>query len=121
MREMNFTVTSKTIRDTAVLYPRGYLNNIAGESLVRECNAYIEKGIKKMVVNLGGIEFINSIGISLLLSVIERLNNCGGTLCLTNISTSYNETFEMLGLTKYMLVFKSEEEALKHLNAAGGK
>jgi len=120
VREMDFAVTSKTVGDTAVIYPHGYLNNIAGESLVKECNSYIEKGITKMVLNFGGLEFINSIGISLLLSVIERLNGSGGTLCFTDIS-SYHETFEMLGLTKYMLIFRNEEDALAHLGRTSGK
>jgi anti-anti-sigma factor len=114
----NFTVSSKTVGSAAVVYPQGYLNNIAGESLVRECNAYIEKGTKKIVLNFEKIEFINSIGISLLLSVIERLKVCDGTLCFTSISNIYLETFEMLGLTKFMCVFKSEDEALQYLNTA---
>jgi len=116
MKEMNFTVTSKSMGSAAVLYPQGYLNNITGENLVRECNAYVEKGIRKMVLNLEGIEFINSIGISLLLSIMEQLRNCEGTLCFTNITAAYLDTFEMLGLTKHMCLFTSEDEALSYLN-----
>lgn len=114
----NFTVSSRTVGSAAVVYPQGYLNTIAGESLVKECNAYLEKGIRKIVLNFEKIEFINSIGISLLLSVIERLRNCDGALCFTNISDIYLETFEMLGLRKFMCVFKSEDEALQYLNTA---
>jgi anti-anti-sigma factor len=114
MRE-NFTVTSKTVGNAAVVYPQGYLNTLAGESLVKECNAYIEKGIREIVLNFEKIEFINSIGISLLLSIIERLKNCNGVLCFTNIGPVYLETFDMLGLTKFMHVFQDEDEALRYL------
>ncbi len=112
----NFTVSSKTVGSAAVVYPRGYLNNLAGESLVKECNGFIERGISKIVLNFEKIEFINSIGISLLLSVIERLKDCNGALCFANLSSAHLDTFEMLGLTNFMCVFKSEEEALRHLN-----
>ncbi len=117
MNEKNFTVTSKIMEGAAVVCPRGYLNNRAGESLVRECNSYIEKGVKNIVLNFRDIEFINSIGISLLLSVIEQLKSCEGTLCFSDVNTSYRETFEMLGLSKYMLIFQHENEALHYLNS----
>ncbi len=119
MNPANFNVTSRLSGDTAILYPRGYLNNIAGESLVQECDAYIEQGIKKIVLNFRETDFINSIGISLLLNIIEGLKDCGGTLCFTDMGRIHIDTFEMLGLTKYLLVFTSEEEALRSLHAEG--
>ncbi len=117
MKEKNFTVTSRIMDGAAVVIPRGYLNNIAGESLVKECNSYIESGVKKIVLNFRDIEFINRIGISLLLSIIEQLKNCQGTLCFTEVSAPYKETFEMLGLSKYMLFFQHENDALQYLNS----
>ena len=113
----NFTVTSRRVGNTAVVYPQGYLNTLAGESLVKECNAYLEEGTREIVLNFENIEFINSIGISLLLSIIERLKNSDGALCFTNIGTVYLETFEMLGLTKFMHVFDKEDDALQYLTA----
>jgi anti-anti-sigma factor len=115
MKAVNFNVVSMTQGDAAVLYPQGYLNNLAGESLVQECNRFIESGIRKIVLNFGKTDLVNSIGVSLLLGIIERLRESGGTLCFSNLSRSHRETFEMLGITKYILVFDREEEALEHL------
>ena len=114
----SFKVTSKRISDMAVLYPQGYLNNIAGENLVQECNACLESDIRKVVLNFGETDFINSIGISMLLSIIEKLNDAGGTLCFTNLSKTYSDTFEMLGLAKFIHVFPDENEAVRYLNGA---
>ncbi|MFZ5998131.1 MAG: STAS domain-containing protein [Nitrospirota bacterium] len=119
MRMSNFNVGSKIMDDMAVIYPKGYLNNITGEDLVDACNDYIEKGIKKIVLNFGETEFINSIGISMLLTIIERLKECKGTLCFTDMSKMYRETFEMLGLTKFIKIFADEHEALTHLRSIG--
>lgn len=114
----NFVVESKTLSDTAVVYPKGYLNNIVGEKLETECAAHIDKGIRKIVLDFGKMEFINSIGISLLLSIIEKLRKSKGTLCFSSIRKTHLDVFEMLGLTKYVLVFDTEADALKHLQAA---
>ncbi len=115
MKAMNFSVISRTAGDAVVLYPEGYLNNLAGEGLVQECNRFVENGVRKVVLNFGKTDFVNSIGVSLLLGIIERLRACGGTLCFSNLSSSHKDTFDMLGITKYILVFEREEDALEHL------
>ncbi len=113
-----FYVESKVYGNVAVLYPQGYLNNLAAEGLSKECDACMAKGIRNIVLNLNGIELINSIGISILLGVIEKVKGTDGSLCFTNLSKLHSDTFQMLGLTKYMKVFASDEEAVKHLHGA---
>ena len=51
MKSVQFSVASKLVGDAAVIYPKGYLNNLSGESLVNECGIYIQRGITKIVVN----------------------------------------------------------------------
>jgi anti-anti-sigma factor len=111
----NFKVISRRVGDVAVLYPQGYLNNIAGENLVRECNICLEREIRKVVLNFSETDFINSIGISMLLGITEKLKDSGGTLCFTNLSKAYIDTFEMLGLARYMHIFPGENEAMRFL------
>ena len=117
MKSVQFNVTSRLDGDVAVIYPKGYLNNLSGESLVIECGIYIGKGITKIVVNFSETDLINSIGISMLLQIIEDLRNIKGTICCTNMSKFLRDTFEMLGLIKHMLVFPVESDALKYLKA----
>ncbi len=121
MSIQDFNVESKLIGNVAVFYPRGYLNNIAGESLVHACNSFVNKGINRIVLNFSRTEFINSIGISLLLNIMEKLRDCGGTLCFTDLSRRHLDTFEMLGLTRFINIFGSEEDALKSLSNGMGQ
>jgi len=117
MSSTQFNVASRLDGDTAVIYPRGYLNNLAGESLVSECSSYTGKGIRKIVLNFGETGLINSIGISLLLQVVEDLRNVDGTICFTNMSKFQLDTLDMLGLLKHLLIFPGEGEALNYLSA----
>jgi len=110
-------VTSRLEGDAAIIYPKGYLNNLSGESLVIECGIYIGKGITKIIVNFSETDLINSIGISMLLQIMEDLKNIKGTICCTNMSKFLRDTFEMLGLIQHMLVFPVESDALKYLKA----
>ena len=110
-------MTSRLEGDAAIIYPKGYLNNLSGESLVIECGIYIGKGITKIIVNFSETDLINSIGISMLLQIMEDLKNIKGTICCTNMSKFLRDTFEMLGLIQHMLVFPVESDALKYLKA----
>ncbi len=104
--------------DVAILYPQGYLNNLAGEGLISECGKYTRAGIKKIIVNFRETDLINSIGISLLLQVMEELQASGGTLCFTEMDKVQLGIFDMLGLTKYFRFFQDENGALQFLGGA---
>jgi anti-anti-sigma factor len=120
MNPKPFETTSRLVQDVAVVYPRGYLNNLSGEGLVNECGRHARAGVKKILVNFRDTDLINSIGISFLLTVMEELRDAGGTLCFTEMKKVHLDTFEMLGLTKYFLVFPDEDAALRALAGTEG-
>lgn len=103
---------TKEINDCSIIYANGYLNGLGAERLEDECEAILQKGIKKIILNFKKTELINSIGISILISIIEKTKNVKGHLSFCNLNKIHAETFEMLGLTKYVPVFSSEDEAL---------
>jgi anti-sigma B factor antagonist len=111
----DFSIGSKVLGEVAVLYPSGYLNNIVGEGLEEMCTSFLKKGVKKIVLNFKDIELINSIGISILLGIMDNMKDTGADLCFAHTSKLHNDTFQMLGLTKLMNIFGCEEDALKHL------
>lgn len=115
MKSVPFSVASRLEGDAAIIYPKGYLNNLSGESLVVECGKYVGKGITKIVLNFKETDLINSIGISMLLQILEYLRNIKGTICCTDMSKFLSDTFEMLGLRQHMMIFPAESDALEYL------
>jgi anti-anti-sigma factor len=114
-----FTFDVKEFGDVLVLYPEGYLNNITAERLEKECEASLKKGVRKVILNLSKVEFINSIGISILLSIIEIIKGSNGVFCFSNLSKVHEETFAVLDLKKHMQIFSTEDEALNHFKSKG--
>jgi anti-anti-sigma factor len=100
---------------TAVLYPGPYLNQLRGESIERRCQELLAGGVRHIIINFAETELINSIGISILLGVIEAVNDASGKLVLSNLTTSNRELFEMLGLLSHIRIEASEEAALARL------
>lgn len=106
------SLVSETLNDYIVLYTNRYLNELCAEKLEEECDAIINKGIKKIIINFKNTELINSIGISILISIIEKLKNKGGVLYFTNLTKTLQQTIHMLGLTKFVSMYETVEEAI---------
>lgn len=104
-------IRAKLVEDVAVIYPGPYLNQLRGESIESQCQEFLASGVRRIVVNFEETELINSIGVSILLSVIESVNTAEGALVLSNINTPNRELFEMLGLISHVEMVDTEESA----------
>lgn len=105
-------VKAKVVDGAAVIYPGIYLNQLRGEVIENQCEEFLDKGVRRLVINFAETELINSIGISILLSVIETVNSANGTLFLSNLNETNRELFEMLGLTSHVNIEETEQTAL---------
>lgn len=88
--------------DTAVVLAGDYLNKLAGEQIERECKTRLDAGCKKLVVDFSQTEIVNSIGISILLGVIDSAQNTGAKVVFSDLNEDSLELFETLGLTKHV-------------------
>lgn len=105
-------IRMRLVEGAAVLYPGPYLNQLRGESIERCCQDLLAGGVRHIVINFAETELINSIGVSILLGVIEAVNEARGTLMLSNLAQSNRELFEMLGLLSHVRIESTEEKAL---------
>jgi anti-anti-sigma factor len=110
-----FSVTDKVHHDYVVLHVNGYINNLGGEKIDERCSHYLKKGIKNFVINFQDTELINSVGISILIGVIEKVLQVKGVLYFTNANKVSKEIFHMLELSKFAKIFDTEEQAVAHL------
>ena len=115
---MKDDVKSRVIQDTAVIYPGEYLNRLRGERIEDRCREFLNGGIRRLVINFEETEMINSIGISILLGILETVKAANGSLLLTNLTESNYELFEMLGLTSHLSIETSEQQVLESVDSA---
>ena len=64
---------------------------------------------------MAGTKVVNSIGVSIIIEIIEKLQEVEGKIGYFNLAPIVSKTFNIMGLTKYSTVFASEEEALVEL------
>ena len=86
----------------AVVYAGDYLNKLTGESVERECRMKIAEGATELVVNFSRTELVNSIGVSILLGIIDAAESNGARIVFSDVNESTAELFQMLGLTNHV-------------------
>ena len=109
------TVRSRSVGDMAIIYAGDYLNKLSGERIERECRRQLEAGCRALVINFRETELVNSIGISILLGVIEAAESTGAQLIFSDVNQQTVQLFEMLGLTRHVALARDEQEALATL------
>ena len=102
--------------EVAVVYAGDYVNKLSGQRIERECMLRLEAGCRALVINFRGTELVNSIGISILLGVIDAAERRGARVAFSNVSPHTVKLFELLGLTRLVLLADSEEAALATLS-----
>jgi anti-anti-sigma factor len=108
-------VRSRSVGDLAVIYAGDYLNKLSGERIERECRRQLEAGCRALIINFRETELVNSIGISILLGVIDAVESTGARLIFSDVNNQTVQLFEMLGLTRHVALVADEQEALATL------
>ena len=94
----------ETLSERSVIYAGDYLNKLSGENIEYQCRQRIEAGCKELVVNFSKTEIVNSIGISILLGVIDTASQHGASVVFSDVNEDTVELFDMLGLLRHVTI-----------------
>jgi anti-sigma B factor antagonist len=77
--------------------------------------ALIKGGILKMVIDLDGLDFIDSRGIGTLINAAKLIRERHGDLVLAKVPESIDKIFRPVNLQRFIKIFPSEQDALNYL------
>ena len=103
--------------DVAVLSTDGYINNQGGEEIARQAYAQLESGAKSLVLNLEKTRIVNSIGISILIEVLEKVMDRKGKLVFCGLTPTIDKTFRIMGLAQYAPIYPDEATAVAQMRS----
>lgn len=99
----------------AIIYTDGYINNQGGEEIAQVAYGLIENGHKKLLLNLAKTKIVNSIGISILIEIIEKMMDIDGKLAFCSLTPTIEKTFNIMGLAQYAGIYADETSAIEGL------
>ena len=110
---IDFNLVTELHDKTLVLKTEGYINSTAGEQIVDEFSKHLSGGINKLIMDLEKSKVVNSIGISCLIEIVEKLIQVDGKLIFTNLDPSIEKTFTLMGLFQFAEKADTGDSALE--------
>ena len=117
MSEDKFSLSVDEKNGIVIIKTRGYINNVAGEQIADACTQKMDEGSTKFLLDLEESSIVNSIGVSIIIEIIEKLQDVNGHIGYYNLAPIVAKTFKIMGLVQYSTIYDSEEEALSGMQS----
>ncbi len=109
---MELTVTSRQEGARTVISVSGEIDVYTAPSLRERLNELVASGHYDLVVDMEGVEFLDSTGLGVLVGGLKRVRAHEGSLRLVCTQERILKIFRITGLTKVFPIHSSVEEAV---------
>ncbi len=105
---MSMTISTRLVDGVAILDLTGRITLGEGSVQLRDGVRFVlDKGQKKIILNLAGITYMDSSGVGELVSAYTAVKNKGGELKLINLTEKIND---LMTITKLVTVFDIKDD-----------
>ncbi len=110
---MSFKATSRDVGDVTVIDMDGRITLGEGSALLRDLiREKLAEGRNKIVMNLAGINYIDSTGLGELVSAYRMIKSQGGELKLLNLNRKVSDLLQITKLYTVFDIHNQEAEAV---------
>lgn len=102
-------------KNASIIDIDGEVNSFAENALMDAYTEASSSGAKAIILNFSRLDYMNSSGIGLLVTLLIRVKRQGQRLLASGLSEHYRQIFELTRLNEAILVFPTEQEALAAL------
>lgn len=113
-----FSVQAQRVNEwTALVQLAGEMDMASTPRAKEVMNELLGQGVRHLIVNLHGIDYLDSTALGALVGTMRRAREQGGELHLVNPSNRVRRLFEITRLTSAFSIHATEEEAMAHADA----
>jgi anti-sigma B factor antagonist len=110
-------IDERSVGDVRVLDIAGQIKFTQGDEMLKDkIHSVVHQGHTKLLVNLAGVDYVDSAGLGELVGAYTTVRRAGGTMKLLNVTKKMRD---LLSITKLLTVFETfdnEQDALKSFN-----
>ena len=111
-------IQERSVGEVKVLDLKGKITLGEGDELLKErVNGVIQKGQRKLLLNLEGVPYIDSAGLGEIVRTYTTVSRQGGKLKLLNLTKRIQD---LLAITKLLTVFETYESEPDAIRSFGG-
>jgi anti-sigma B factor antagonist len=113
MSKANVTLTVRRASDSASIVDiQGEVNAFAENALMDAYTQATSANARFIILNFSGLEYMNSSGIGLLVTLLIRANRQKQRLVAFGLSEHYQQIFQLTRLNEAIGIYQTEAEAL---------
>jgi anti-sigma B factor antagonist len=118
MTDSALSIVERQVDDVVVLTLTGQILLDDGDlAFGRTIRDLLEQGRVKIVVDLGGVTYIDSSGVGMLVGKLQSVRAKGGDIRLLHVTTRGQRLFGMLKILTVFEVFDDEAQAVRSFTA----
>ncbi len=113
---MDLVVKTKKQDSTCYVFAEGAINSDTADYFYDTINAELDEMVHVVVLNMSGVVYMSSMGLSRLAKVKKSIEALGGVLMITQLQPQIQKLLQVVKALPLLNVFKSTEEADAYLD-----
>jgi anti-anti-sigma factor len=101
-----------------VVAPVGRVDSTTSDALEQALRAALDAGDRRVVVDFGGVEYISSVGLRVLLVAAKRLRGTQGVLVLCALGDAVRQVFDLAGFLPLFVIEPTRDVAVSRCGAS---
>jgi anti-sigma B factor antagonist len=115
---MDFTVAKQDRDGVLVVSPRGEIDVYTAPELKEQAASAIEEGADRVVIDMSDVDFMDSSGLGVLVSLLKRVREAGGSIRLVIPDERILKIFRITALDEVFDIDPRLEDALALMGAS---
>jgi anti-sigma B factor antagonist len=108
----DLVIETRVVDGTPILDLTGEVDSYNSPKLREKMVALIDEGTPDLVINMGGVDYIDSTGLGTLVGGLKRATEKGGAIRIICPNEQIYKVFNITGLVKVFPIFNNEQGAL---------
>ena len=109
---MELTLSTRDVGDRTVIEVGGEVDVYTAPKLDAELTSIVGSGKAAIVVDLSGVEFLDSTGLGVLVKALKHAKEAGGSLAVVATSDRITKVFRITGLDSAIPLHDSVDSAV---------
>jgi anti-anti-sigma factor len=105
-------IERREVKNWTVFVLSGRMTAESAPEFERNCKAWIAAGHNQVIIDVGELAYVSSMGLRSFLTLAKLLEGSRGSLRVSRLTGLVKQVFEITGLTKAIRVYESVESAL---------
>lgn len=109
------SLATENTGDVLIVQPEGQIHSANAAAIETDLMGHVDKGARKVLIDMSRLEFISSAGLRVLLVLAKRLKQESGKLVLCRLNPQVREVFEISGFLAILTATDTRDEGLAKL------